>query len=318
MHLLLAIIAACIAFIAKIARYFRVFASSLVGWTNIDAQQITVKSLWRGLLIRGPPVIVGLLIVAAIFGLLAQTSKAIDLTGVVAFYDLANDANDNSGNGKNGTNVGSVTFDGSKATFSGSNNITLPSLGSFTGDFTFSFWANTSQTSGNFVALGLATAPYLEVWMGDFSGGATPYSWRMYSGTYEGAAHIITDSTPSGNMHICVVRSSGTNTIYINNVSKGTYSNSETLVMTSTATIGARSGGTSRWIGTIQSVGLYNVAKDSTWRTAVYNGGTPLTWSGMGGGGGSTVTGSFNLLLRDDRGYKRILREIDQHFALTP
>lgn len=204
------------------------------------------------------------------------------------FWDLASDVLDKSSNANDGTNSG-VTFSGGKGVFSGSAYIDLPPSMLGANTYTLAIWIIPITLAAYNPVFAMYNSDGDSLEFAITNEGGVGSGWLPnYSGTTRIAAGTF---VPSTQYHVVASMSAGTVKVYINGV----------LVYTSTGNlstfnggcrIGTRGSSGLFFVGTVQNCGLFSDAKDATWVTSVYNSGTPLTWAGMSGGGGS-ISGTF-------------------------
>ncbi len=201
---------------------------------------------------------------------------------VVGFWDLDSDSADDSGNGNAGTDTG-MSYDGTSASFSGSEYITLPdNLVTTQGTLALWFNAGTGSSYQNVASIGPsgANSQLLQIAYGEpetavFN--AYGVAFVSYS-SFNQFDHFVATNDGS-TMKIYYNGSIGTNGAY---VSAGTYH----------GTIGQGVGGWSGFHGKVRCVAIYSDVKDATWAAADYNSGTPKKWADWAGGGGGG--GVFN------------------------
>ncbi len=197
------------------------------------------------------------------------------------FLDLDDDAADDSVNGISTTNTGGVTFGGTGngASFNGSSQalVLVPTVNSTT-TFTWAAWIKPSSVTGYgalFAANSATQVLYLHGGKLDYYNGST----EQQSG---GAVTINVWS------HVAVVVSGGNLTFYINGSSDGTGTSIPTMLI---KTIGWDDFPGEYFPGQMRCMGMWSTAISGADITTLYNAGTALTFTGMGGvvGGGTAV-----------------------------
>ncbi len=204
-------------------------------------------------------------------------------TGLVAYFDLDNDANDDSGNGLNLTNNGTVTFDGDKGTFNGTTQFLSSSNSAFqpgSGDFMLTAQVN---ISGGGITISKDT---------DSPAGSRDFTLNTDAGVAwyvnGGGAGQATAAalTSFVDYFIAVWYTSADHTLHlqINNGTPATGNFSGGTVQSSSALfeIGARqySGFEGFYSGTIKRVGMWKgTIPDATALTALYNSGAVLKFA---------------------------------------
>jgi Concanavalin A-like lectin/glucanases superfamily len=201
----------------------------------------------------------------------------------VGFWDLDSDANDDSGNGNNGTASG-ASFDG-KATFNSTTDyITIPDASGLkiNTTFTLAFWANLLSTS----VYGWIISKFDSG--ADVGRGVRTEGGSVLCATEQNANFLVPTYT-SGLRHHCIISSGGGSTYYIDGSSSATGSslthwfNSDGELRFGSPTSAQFNSSNGSIGGTLQSVAFYTDAKDGTWLTADYNGGTPKKWADWAG-----------------------------------
>jgi len=193
------------------------------------------------------------------------------------------------------TNTTSVTLDGVD------DHVLIPSHSSYgfgTGDFSVICWFNADAIPGNYHALwdfrpnGSGTYPSFFI--------GTPTGFRYYF--YTGSAAINHDVTPSTSTWYmsAVVRNSGTTTVYLNDTSVASGSNTQSYsTPTSGIKLGVTGSNTLDYDGYLDEFAIFNTALSSSQISDIYNSGNPvdldplepLTWLRLGDGDtGTTVT----------------------------
>lgn len=202
------------------------------------------------------------------------------------FYDLDTDSGDRSGHGNDGSDT-SVSYNGTEATFGGSSVISTP-ITTALSDFTCSVWFKaTSNAAYQRLVDKLYNGGF---WLG--RNGNANDEWG--GGVEEGGSPfgIFGTATDGAQHHIVSVRSGTTHNLYIDGSLAASNTVSAAPTDSTALVIGDAVSGFAGHVGTIRCVGLSSDAKDQAWVTSVYNGGTPLKYADMTGGGG--ISGTFS------------------------
>ena len=218
---------------------------------------------------------------------------------VIGFWDLDNDANDDSGSGVNLTDHGTVTYDGTSASFNGTSQYLTSASSLLNGKATctIALWSNASSvnSSTGCISEGIPGSGGSLFW----ETGATRLFFWGASGNQDNAP----TAQATGLHHYVIVRTATSVKVYKDGSLLDNFSNSSVGNITdqnsgsSPFNVGRSASGTGAgtlyFAGTLQSVAVYSDAKDATWDSDDYNSGTPKKWADWQGG--AAVVVPFNL-----------------------
>lgn len=217
---------------------------------------------------------------------------ALPLTNIRAAYNLDDSTGnlvDSTGNGYTLTNTNSVTFAtgliGQAAQFGTSNSTKVLSLDSSSAGVTLSsdwtvafFWkANTALNGLSIMEMTWGATGTNNANRALFGRDQANNRWIIFNSAYSSGQ--TTEAISNGTWyHIMAIRSAGTLTLYINNVSKGALSTGSAI--TATPRIGTGFSGDAGWklSGDVDMWYVWNKALDSTERSDVYNGGAGVQY----------------------------------------
>ncbi len=212
------------------------------------------------------------------------------------FCDLDNDLTDDSGNGVTFTDHGTVTYNGTAASFNGTNQwLSCANQLNGRATCTIAFWSNWAG-SGDRAPLGEG-----------IPGSSGDLFWENTPRLFFWGAGGNQDNTPtqiaSGLHSYVLVRTATTVKVYKDGSLSDNFSNASVGNIadvnsgSSPFNIGrspsGSGAGTLYFNGTFQDFAVYSDAKDATWASDEYNAGTPKKWADWAGGGAVIVP--FNL-----------------------
>jgi hypothetical protein len=207
------------------------------------------------------------------------------LDSLFVFYDCDSDGNADDASGLDLTNNNTVTFNGTKASFNGSNWLSHSSNSAFqiTGDKTFAAWVTPSDVGNSLLFAGKGDASFSggEWYMGYLTGSGFTIAGFKSPATQVNCTDPNTRS--NGTLYFVCAQYDSSNQllkISVNNGSVTTAALAGVNTTSDTFAIGrCGSFGSLMWSGGVQSFGMWNRLLSSGEITSLYNGGTPLKYA---------------------------------------